>query len=219
MNAKAEIKPRLSISTKPPKADKPVESTDKHTETWQPKFSGANVTQVKDKFVGEAKAANMSQSEYLEYLMTSRNNSSESLFDDKSKVTIDEAAKKHGLTFDAVVVSGALKYAVQLNNADLDKPVSNVDLKIHQLVESIMKSNEAAKEWHERSEITQGFLTSEYQRVYSVGENKGNVNRTNLSRYLTANADRIAEHHKLLGIEPDHNRKVFNYNRKNKKGE
>lgn len=209
----AEIKPR------PTKTAKPVENTDKHSETWQPKFSGANVNRIKDKFVSGTKASNMNQSEYLEYLMDSRNSSTESLFDDKNKAIINEAAEKHGLTFDSIVVSGALKYALQLNNTDTEKAVSNVDLKIHQLVERIMKSNSEAKEWFERNEITQGFLTNEYQRQYSTDEHKGSVNRTNLTRYLTANAERIAEHHKLFGIEPDHNRRVFNYHRKNKKGE
>ena len=134
------------------------------------------------------------------------------LFQDKDYLKLKAAADKLGVTVESIIIQGALKFAIKAMSSDTEKLQNSVDAKVQEFVEGVMENNSKAKEWFDKREITQGFI------VKGIKENTGKeVNRTNVTAYLASNVDELAEHHAKYGIETDHNRKVFNYERKTKK--
>jgi hypothetical protein len=134
------------------------------------------------------------------------------LFQDKDYAKLKAAADRLGVSVESIIIKGALKFAAKAMTADPEKQLNSVDMKVQEFVEGVMESNTKAKEWFDKREITQGFI------VKSIKESTGKeVNRANVTAYLAANVEEVAAHHEKNGIEPDHNRKVFNYERKNKK--
>jgi hypothetical protein len=134
------------------------------------------------------------------------------LFQDKDYAKLKAAADKLGVSVESIIIKGALKFAAKAMTADPAKQLNSVDMKVQAFVEGVMTANEKAKEWFDKREITQGFI------VKAIKESTGKeVNRANVTAYLAANVEEITSHHEKCGIEPDQNRKVFNYERKNKK--
>lgn len=142
-------------------------------------------------------------SEFLNHLLDGATGGD--LFNEKTRAQVQAAADKLGVTFEYILIAGALKYALQAINTDDEKILSSTDMKIRTFVEDLMKKNEKAKNWYEKIEITQGLIAKELKS-----------NRENIKRYIAANEKTLADHHAKCEIEPDHNRKVYNYNLKNK---
>ncbi len=134
------------------------------------------------------------------------------LFQDKDYLKLKAAADKLGVTIESIIIQGALKFAVKAMSSDPEKLQNSVDAKIQEFVEGVMENNAKAKEWFDKREITQAFI------VKGIKETTGKeVNRANVTAYIASSIEERAEHHAKYGIEPDHNRKVFNYERKTKK--
>lgn len=131
------------------------------------------------------------------------------LFKDKDYAKLQAAAEKLGVTVESIIIKGALKFATKAMTTDPEKQLNSVDTKIQEFVDGVMETNEKAKEWFDKREITQGFI------VKAIKEATGKeVNRANVSAYIAANEAVLKEHHAKCEIEPDHNRRVFNHFRK-----
>lgn len=144
------------------------------------------------------------QPEFLLYLISTH--APNTLFGEQEKSKIDEAARISNMTSEAIIVAGALQYANKIVDSVSDGKTGNADIKINNFVNDLMTKNNAALEWFDKIEITQGVLADK--------ERGGGFNRVNIQRYLSANRNRIDEHHAKNKIEPDHNRKVANHLRK-----
>lgn len=105
------------------------------------------------------------------------------IFSEKDRAKIQKAADSSNMNYNAIITTGALQYADSLLNK-VDKPVKG-DLKINDLVNKTIAHNENVKELQDKIEITQGFI-----------ESTTGCNRANIKRYLSANSERIAHHHK-----------------------
>ncbi|SHN93755.1 hypothetical protein BHECKSOX_964, partial [Bathymodiolus heckerae thiotrophic gill symbiont] len=123
-------------------------------------------------------------------------------FNDDNFAKISAASKASGMTTESIVVSGAIKYAELLMGAKKDNRTLT-DTKIHKLVTETMGANEDAKDWWDKIEITKGWISK------VTGSNRKNVNN-----YVDTHKATLDAHHAKCEIELDHNRKVFNYNRK-----
>lgn len=144
------------------------------------------------------------QPEFLAHLISTY--TPNTLFGEHEKNKIDEAARISNMSSEAIIVAGALQYANKIIDSVNDGKTGNADIRINNFVNDIIAKNNAAKEWFEKIEITQGLLADK--------ERGGGFNRENIKRYLSANRNRIDEHHAKHKIEIDHNRKVANYLRK-----
>lgn len=134
------------------------------------------------------------------------------LFQDKDYLKLKAAADKLGVTVESIIIQGALKFAAKAMSSDPEKMVNSVDTKIQGFVDGVMQTNAKAKEWFDKREITQAFI------VKTIKETTGKEpNRANVGAYIASSIEERAEHHAKYGIEKDHNRKVFNYERKTKK--
>lgn len=134
------------------------------------------------------------------------------LFKDKDYAKLKAAADKLGITVEVLIIKGAIKFATRAMTTDSEKQLNSVDMRVQEFVEGVMEANEKAKNWFDKHEITQGFI------VKAIKEATGKeVNRANVSAYVAANENELKAHHEKCGIEFDHNRRVFNYERKNKK--
>ncbi len=147
-----------------------------------------------------AKVFQGTHSEFLDHVLEQY--SGNDVFHGDNFDKINEAAEASGMTTEAIVVTGALKYAELLIDAKKDNRTLT-DTKIHTLVTDTMVANEAAKEWWDKVEITKGWIAK------TTGSNRKNVNA-----YVLGNQTTLDAHHAKCGIEVDHNRRVFNYNRK-----
>jgi len=134
------------------------------------------------------------------------------LFKDKDRLKLEVAAEKLGITVEALIIQGALKYATKIMMSDPEKRATSVDDKIQDFVESIMVANGKASQWYDKHEITQAFIVSGIKKA--TGKE---VNRANVTAYMASHVAELEAHHAACAIAPDHNRKVFNYERKNKK--
>ena len=119
---------------------------------------------------------------------------------------IYKAAEKSGMSFDAIVKNGALQFAEKILNSEDE--IRGADGRVHRLVQLMMDQNNQSEHWYEKTEITQGKVVEFAEQT----EGK-TISRSPVKRYLSANEKMIQDHHKQNGIEPDHNRKVFNYKR------
>jgi hypothetical protein len=134
------------------------------------------------------------------------------LFKDKDRVKLEIAAEKLGITVESLIIQGALKFAAKTMATDLDKKETSVDAKIQAFVDDLMAQNEKAGEWFKKHEITQAYIVNGFKKA--TGKE---VNRANVTAFMAANVSELEAHHTACGIEKDHNRKVFNHERKNKK--
>lgn len=144
------------------------------------------------------------QPEFLAHLIATH--TPNTLFGEHEKNKIDEAARISNMTNEAIIVAGALQYANKIVDSVNDGKTGNADIRINNFVNDLMAKNNVAKEWFEKIEITQGVLADK--------ERGGGFNRANIQRYLSANRNRIDEHHAKHKIEIDHNRKAANHLRK-----
>lgn len=172
-------------------------------ETKKPKLDMS--AELRDRFNSVKIAAGFTgtQPEFLMLLLDSY--AANSVFSETDREKIHAAAKKTNMSFSSIVVSGSLQYAEKLSDASESGKKVVGDRKINEVVNELMASNNAAKEWHEKIEITQRVVAE-----------LSKCNRENIKRYLSANKARIDEHHAKNNIEADHNRRVANYARKNK---
>jgi hypothetical protein len=144
------------------------------------------------------------QPQFLSYLISTH--TPDTLFGEQEKKKIDEAASISNMSSEAIIVAGALQYANKIVESVNDGKTGNADIRINNFVNDLMSKNNAAAEWFEKIEITQGLLADK--------EKGGGFNRVNIQRYLSANRNRIDEHHAKNKIVKDHNRTVANYLRK-----
>jgi hypothetical protein len=135
------------------------------------------------------------------------------MFNNNDYAKLQAAADKLGLSVESIIIKGAMKYASRAMLSDPEKQQKTADTRVQDFVESVMEANEKAKDWFDKHELTQGFISK------GIKEATGKeVNRVNITSFIAANETRLKDHHAKCGIEPDHNRKVFNYERKHKKG-
>ena len=181
--------------------------------TTEKKISTVRMHEEDHNRLKELKEAQKHTGTFADFMTGFINNSTGvELFQDKDYAKLKAAADKMGVSVESIIIKGALKYAAKSTTIDPEKQLNSVDAKVQEYVEGIMAKNLKAKEWFEKNEITQGFI------VKGIKEATGKeVNRANVTAYLAANQDLLKDHHAKCGIEPDHNRKVFNYERKNKK--
>lgn len=149
------------------------------------------------------------QPEFLLHLITTY--TPDNLFSESDKKILNEASSISNMTVESLIVAGALQYANKIIESVNDGKSGNADIRINNFVNDLMAKNDAAGAWFEKIEITQGVLADK--------ERGGGFNRENIKRYLSANRHRIEEHHAKHKIEPDHNRKVATYLRKQTKNE
>lgn len=149
------------------------------------------------------------QVEFFQHLISSYTPSN--LFGVDEREKINEAARIADMTTETIIVAGALQYANKIIDSVSDGKSGNADIRINNFVNGIMSYNDSATNWFEKVEITQGLLADKDKNYGGVN---GGFNRANIQRYLSANRNRIDEHHAKNKIEKDHNRTVANYLRK-----
>lgn len=156
-----------------------------------------------------------SQRDFFKLLVD--NYSGTAMFGTNDVKRIEAAARVSGMSFESIIVTGALKYAELLINtitppSEDGAPVEDekrkpADYRVHQAVEEIMTANDSAQSLWDKVEITQGVISK-----------VTGCNRASIQRYLSANKARIELHHAKHHIEADHNRRAGNYKKVNKEG-
>lgn len=189
----------------------------KKTQSYENRTSVAVHMEDRDRLneLMESSGFQGSQRDFFKLLVD--NYSGTALFSTNDTKRIEAAAQVSGMSFESIIVTGALKYAELLINtitppSEDGEPVEDekrkpADYRVHQAVEEIMAANDKADSLWDKVEITQGVLSS-----------KTGCNRQSIKRYLSANKARIEQHHAKHKIEADHNRRAGNYKKVNKEG-
>jgi hypothetical protein len=124
---------------------------------------------------------------------------------------IHAAAKQANTTFESVCIAGALGYADRILSTSNKTDGKTADMRVNDFVNTLMESNNNAKDWFNVKAITQGVLSN-------IDEKKGMVggfNRDAIKRYLAANKPAIDAHHAKHGIDSANDEKAAeNHNRK-----
>jgi hypothetical protein len=154
--------------------------------------------EVKSDFDAKRTVLEMTQEQYLVYLM-SLDNQIVSLTKNKAFKDILNAAEKQNVSVENFIID-ACKTAMARAEIVRECPA---DKKISDYVNGLIQANEQAQNWFEKVEITQVKIAS------ATG-----CNRPAIAKFLKENKDRLQAHYEACGIENDHNRKVFNYERK-----
>lgn len=144
----------------------------------------------------------LKHADYLAYLL-SLDNGLQDVLNAPALVDIVDTAKKQGVTVEKFVID-ACETAIHRAAIIRENPA---DKKINDYVQSVIDANEKAQNWFEKVEITQA----------KIAQMTG-CNRPAIAKYLKDNDVRLEAHYLACGIENDHNRKVFNYERKQGKG-
>jgi len=178
---------------------------------------------IREEFVTHAKDNNITQAELLKTLWLHYQNFYISLDQEEqdlvnnaqsiSAKSINKKLKKALLRFSQNV----LESKITDDNIAVDKDKKNsskaADIRVAEIVDEIMSSNESESLWYNRKFLSQRAIFDYALERKAKDSNNLSLSASVINRYLENNQDKITEHHTRLGIGEDHNRKAH-YERK-----
>jgi len=90
-------------------------------------------------------------------------------------------------------------------------------LRITNIVDEMMKTNDKAKKWHDKRFINQKSIFDHGQQAKQLDSNKMGVGISSIKQYLAVNKTSIEEHHKKHELGKEHNLKAHYFKMNEKK--